>query len=243
MFAPVDSLIGLQQIQSIYAVDSAARLQPGMLITAVDPWWGAGEFIYVRAAGSIRQFGLCVLTPVFDSALNAYRYDMTEAPNTANLGRAVVVAMAPMVSGNYGWACCAGIVPVNSNASVAADSTFGIGAAGQGSTNSAGRQVLNARIIAAASTTVAKAGCQAASGSLKLTVPNSDGWFVGVYLSGTGIAAGTTVSSISPDGRTVTLSAATTAVVAGTVTATYNNATVFYNVAHLNRPFLQGAIT
>ena len=57
------------------------------------------------------------------------------------------------------------------------------------------------------------------------------------------IAAGTTVSSIDPSGRFVTLSAVTTAAVAGTVTATYNNATVFYNVAHINRPFAQGAIT
>ena len=76
-----------------------------------------------------------------------------------------------------------------------------------------------------------------------LQVPNSDGWFVGAYLSGTGIAAATTVSSIDPSGRFVTLSVVTTAAVSGSVTATYNNATIFYNVAHLNRPFAQGAIT
>ena len=102
--------------------------------------------------------------------------------------------------------------------------------------------MLNARSILAATTTSAKTNCTANSGSTQLIVPNADGWFCGVYLSGTGIAALTVVTDIAPDGRTVTLSVATTAAVTGTVTATYNNATVFYNVAHLNRPFAQGQI-
>ncbi len=53
----------------------------------------------------------------------------------------------------------------------------------------------------------------------------------------------TRVTDIDPSGTLVTLSVATTAAVNGTVTGTYNNATIFYNVAHLNRPFAQGAIT
>lgn len=224
-------------------VDTTPRLQPGFMQSFVDPWWGFGEFLYARAAGSIRAFGVCVMTPVFDSSLNSYRYDVTEVPNTANLGRSVCVSQKAMVSGDYGWFCMTGLTPVNCNASVAADTTFGIAAAGQGGANSAGKQLLGARVIAAASTTVAKANCQNLNGSTALQVPNSDGWFVGAYLSGTGVAAGATVSAISPDGRTVTMSAASTASIAGTVTATYNNATVYYNVAYINRSFAQGAIT
>lgn len=243
-FQAIDSVLGTPQ--GGYAglsVDTVPKLPPGFLLTAVDNWWGGGEFIYARAAGSIRQFGLCVITPVFDSALSSYRYDVTEVPNTANLGRTLCVATAVMTSGQYGWFQLSGITPVNCSASVAADTTFGITAAGQAGANSAGKQILNARVIVAAAATVAKAGCTASAASRQLTVPNSDGWFLGAYLSGTGIAAGTTVTAIDPSGRFVTLSANTTAIVAGTVTATYNNATVFYNVAHLNRPFAQGAIT
>ena len=244
MFAPIDSLVGAPALQfSGLIADTTPRVQPGQLITATDPWWGTGEFIYARAAGAIRQFGLCVITQVFDSTLNAYRWDVTEAPNTANLGRTLVVSPFALSSGQYAWFMCTGLTPVNCQASVAADTTFGIAAAGQGGANSAGKQVLNARVVAAATTTVAKANCTAANGSLVLAVPNSDGWFAGAYLSGTGIAAGATVVSIDPSGRFVTMSAATTALVTGTITATYNNATVFYNVAHLNRPFAQGAIT
>lgn len=244
MFAPVDAVVGVPQIQFAGLVaDTTPRVQSGNFLTAVDSWWGAGEFIYARAAGSIRAFGLCVLTPVFDSTLNSWRFDTTEVPNIANLGRMLAVATLALTSGQYAWFQISGITPVNCSASVAADTTFGIAAAGQGGANSAGKQVLNARILAAGTTTVVKANSTAQSGTTVLQVPNSDGWFVGVYLSGTGIAAGTTVSSIDPSGRFVTLSAATTAAVAGSVTATYNNGTVFYNVAHLNRPFAQGAIT
>lgn len=244
MFAGNSGILGTPQAQySGITVDTTHRLPPGQLLTMADNWWGAAEFIYARAAGAIRAFGLCVVTPVFDSTLGSYRYDVTEVPNTANLGRMLAVAPCALSSGQYTWFQISGLTPVNCSASVAADTTFGIAAAGQGGANGAGKQVLNARIAAAATTTVVKAGCTAPLGSNTLQVPNSDGWFVGAYLSGTGIAAGTTVSSIDPSGRFVTLSAATTAAVAGTVTATYNNATVFYNVAHLNRPFAQGAIT
>jgi hypothetical protein len=148
-----------------------------------------------------------------------------------------------MTSGDYGWVQISGITPVNCQASVAADTTFGIAAAGQGGANGAGKQVLNARVLVAAAATVVKANCITTGLSIALQVPNSDGWFVGAYLSGTGIAGGATVVSISPDGRTVTMSAASTAAISGSITATYNNATVFYNVAHINRPFAQGAIT
>lgn len=245
MFNPVDSLVGVPQMQfSGLVADSTPRVQPGNFLTAVDNWWGAGEFIYARAAGNIRAFGLCVITPVFDSTLGSWRYDVTEAPNTANLGRALCVSTLALTAGQYAWFTLSGLTPVNCSAAVAADTTFGIAAAGQGGANSAGKQVLNARVVGASTTTVVKTGCTALNGTNVLNVPNSDGWFVGAYLSGTGIAVGTTtVTSISPDGRVVGLSANTTAQVAGSITATYNNGTVFYNVVHLNRPLAQGAIT
>jgi hypothetical protein len=240
-YSVIDGTVGYQQISPFNLPDTTARQQPGFIVQAVDNYWGAGEFIYAKANGAVRQFGLCVLTPVVASG--AYSFNATEVPNTANLGRTLAVAMTVMDSGEFGWFCIGGVVPVNCSASVAADTTFGIAAAGQGGANAAGKQVLNARNMVAAAATVAKANSVANSGSTRLQVSNSDGWFTGIYLSGTGIAAGTTVSEISPDGTQITLSLATTAAVNGTVTGTYNNATVFYNVAYINRPFAQGAIT
>jgi hypothetical protein len=240
-FSGIDGIVGYQQLTPYNLPDTTERVQSGVIMSAVDPYWGGGEFVYAKANGSIRQFGLVVLTPAVSGGKVVY--NATEVPNTANLGRAVYVAMVPASSGQFLWICTSGVVPVNCNASVAADTTFGIAAAGQGGANTAGKQVLGGRVVIAATQTVAIAGCVANSGSNQLRVPHSAGWFAGVFLSGTGIAAGTTVTDIDPSGTLVTLSANTTAAVNGTVTATYNNATIFYNVAHINRPLAQGAIT
>lgn len=239
-FSTDSALVGSPIVAPWYLPDTTARAQPGLIFSGVDPFWGGGEFIYLKATSSIRQFGLVVITPTLSG--NQIVYGAAETGNTANQGRMLAVAMVPASSGQFFWACMSGTMPINCNASVAAGTTIGIAAAGQGGANSAGKQILNAVSALAATQTVAKTGF-ANSNSTQLFVNNSYGWFAGLYLSGTGIAASTTITDISPDGTTITLSSATTAQVNGTVTGTYNNATVFYNVCHFNRPFAQGAIT
>jgi hypothetical protein len=219
-------------------------ISAGFIATAEDPVWGPGEFIFARANGSIRQYGLCVLTPVWDATNRVFTMNMTEVPNTANLGRPLYVAQAAgaMSAGQYGWFMTTGVTPVNCSVSVAADTTFGIAAAGQGGANSAGKQVLGGRVMTAATQTVAKTG-RGANGSTIINVADTQGWFVGGYLSGTGVGAAAVITAIDPQGKFIVASVANSADVSGTVTVTYNNAVVFYNVAHLNRAFAQGAIT
>lgn len=240
-YSVIDHIVGTPQLTPFNLPDTTARAAPGLIVNAVDPYWGGGEFIYVKAGGSIRQYGLIVITQTFASGQVVYT--ATEAPNTANLGRMLGVAMTVATSGQFFWACIGGVVPVNSSAAVAADTAFGIAAAGQAGAIANGKQILNARVVVASTQTVAKANCTANSGSLLLNVPSADGWFIGAYLSGTGVASGATVTDIDPSGTRVTMSAVSTAAIAGTVTATYNNATVYYNVAHVNRPFAQGQVT
>lgn len=239
-----EGIVGAPQVSPFFNyVSTTPQQPPGFLLAGYDSWWGGGEFIYGRANGTIRHKGLVVVTPTFDSTSSTWRYEFTEAPNTANLGRTLAVAMVAMASGDYGWFQIGGVTPVDCQAAVAADTTFGIAAAGQGGANSAGKQILNARVIGASTTTVAKANCAGVSGSTVIDVPSTDGWFPGVFLSGTGVGAAARVASIMPSGRQVVATVANSAQISGTVTATYNNATIFYNVAHLNRPFAQGAIT
>jgi hypothetical protein len=235
--------VGNQPITSFWALDTVLMggqpvIPQGIIVAADDLYWGGGEFMFVKANGTIRQFGLCVVNPTFNSTLGQWEYLATEVPATANLGRTLGVAMRAATTGQFLWLSVAGLTPLSVNASVAADTTFGIGAAGQGGANVAGRQVLNARSAAPSTTTVVKQG-QAASGSTLLTVSDASGWFPGIALSGTGIAGGTTVTSVDVNNRTITLSAATTAAVNGAVTGTYTG----FIVAYLNRPFAQGAIT
>lgn len=236
--------VGVQPLTSFYSVGTTELMLSGSIVDGEDSWWGAGgEFMYVKAGGTIAQFALVTVLPTFSSSLNRWEYVATEAPNTANLGRPVGVAMSSATTGQFIWAQIGGTTPIKAGASVAADTSFGITAAGTTGAVAAGKQILNARVVAAATTTVAKANCNAPSGATVLSVPNADGWFPGIYLSGTGIAAATSVTAVDISNRRVTINNATTAAVNGTVTGTYNNATIYYNVAVLNRPFAQGAIT
>lgn len=235
------TIVGNQAISFGYMPDTTERVQPGCPITAIGDYWGGRELYYVRAAATIRSGGLVTITPVL--ANGQWRYDATEVANTANLGRPLYAAMAPMTVGQFGYVVRSGLAVVNCTASVAANTTFGIVAAGQGGANSAGKQVLNAVCIAPATTTVVKTNCMANAASNRLRVPSTDGWFIGCYLSGTGIAAATTVLGFDDDERSVILSANTTAAVNGSVTGTYNNGTIFYNLVHMDHAFAQGAIT
>lgn len=241
MFLP-NNQIGFPPVNNFYDVDTTEKILCGTEMVGIDPYWGPGEFIYGKAGDTISQYAPCVCTPVFDSTAKRWVYTFTEVPNTANLGRDLYICQGSMASGEFGWFMMSGLTPVDCQASVAADTTFGIAAAGQGGANSAGKQILGARVIAAATTTSVKAAV-GNNGSTQIVANDTNGWFVGVFLSGTGIQAGTTVSAIASDGRTVTLSLATNAAVNGNITATYNNAIIFYNIARINHPIAQGAIT
>lgn len=243
-----DRMVGAPPIEQIIPVPAnlaALPVPPGFMLMTEDPVWGCGKFIFARANGAIRQYGLCVLTPVWDATNRVIRFDMTEVPATANLGRPLYVAQCygALSTGQYAWFMQSGVTPVNSNASVAADTTFGIAAAGQGGANVAGRQVLGARAITPATQTVVKPVLSGAVGTRVINFRDVEGFFAGGFLSGTGIAAGTTIVNIDPNGRFVNISADLTADVTGNVTQTANNGTIFYNLAHLNEPFAQGAIT
>lgn len=229
--------------------------QSGQIVGGYSDFWGGAEFMYVRATAAIRQFGIVKLTRTFQAPqdptipsggptlASVWEATVTEAASTAILGNSVGIAMRDMATNEYGWVMITGCCPVNMNASVAADTTFSVAATGQGGAAVAGKQVLNARVMAAGSTTVVKKG-YGKNGALQLRVADGMGWFPGIYLSGTGIQATTTVTDMSDDGTIATLSLALSAAIqGGNVTGTYNNATIFYNVAAFDRPFQQGAIT
>lgn len=213
----------------------------GTIMTPIDPYWGGAEVIRLRVPANTTA--IAVGTAAIYN--NAFAY--TIAPNTANLGQPLAFAVnaVPLNAGfdQYAWFYIGGTFPALSGASVAANTATGITAAGTLGANSAGKQVLNARVQVAATNTVVKANSNTTSGSTLLRVPNSDGWFVGLYLSGTGIPALTTVTAIDASGTLITMSLAATATGSVSVTGTYNNATVFWNVLNANRPFAQGAIT
>ena len=242
-YTVIHQSIGTPPIVSLQSIDTVEKLQPGLIVSAVDPYWGGGEFQYVKAGGTIPAFGACVVLPTFNATTLKWEFIATAVPNTANLGRSAYVAQAAATVGQFFWVMLSGVSPVSCSASVTANTTVGITGTGQLGANTAGKQVLNAWCAGAATTTVVKANASGLAGATKIDVPNTDGLFVGAYLSGTGVGASATISSIDPGGRFIVASVANSALIAGSVTATYNGGGIFYNVIHMNRPFYQGAIT
>lgn len=211
----------------------------GTIIQCVDPYFGPLELIRLSVATS-------TAVPVGAAAIWTSAYAYTACPDTANLGCPVAFSLNSVASNatyvQYAWFVISGLYPVKSTAAVSADTKFGITGAGTvgGVTN--GKQIVNSIIRVASTNTVAKT-CYVRNGKTTLISPSGTaGWFVGAYLSGTGIQATTTVSAIDPDGITVTLSLAANATGTNSITATYNNSSVYFNVAQMDRPFAQGQV-
>jgi len=241
-YASVSGVLGTPALANYGVADTpTAKVALGTIINAVDPYWGGAELVYVQyplsqavKVGAILCWDLA--TP-FVASLVA---------NTTLLGKSVgfaLNAVASSATAQFGWVIIAGQFPVWCSASVAANTAFGIVAAGQGGALAAGKQINGARVTLAATTTVVKAGTNTVSGSPIIQVPNADGWFVGTAISGTGIAASSVITGIAIDGRTITLNNNATATGSVSATGTYNDATNFWNVAVFDRPQAQGPIT
>lgn len=238
-YSQVTPIAGKQQQGYFYQVDTIQREVLGAVVTGLDAYFGYAEFMYVQfpASAAITQGQIVVVSGFGGSS----GYSASVAPTTANTGRSIYVcfnAVASVASVQYGWVMRSGNAVVKAAASVAAGTTFGIDSSTAGSVNanSAGRQVLNAVSIAPSTTTVVKTG-NVTNGSTLVRFSNVDGIVPGLAISGTGVSG--TVSSIDPDNRTVTMSAAATASGSTSVTFTYTG----FIVAQIDRPFLQGAIT
>jgi hypothetical protein len=223
--------------------DTIRLTSEGDIITFEDPFFGGGEAIYARANATIAPLEPVVFTPVFDTTEGRYVYAASPVPNTASLGKPAAVYMggASIASGQYGLFQVSGLTPVACNATVLANVAVGVAAAARLGAWATTKGVANCICAAPATTTVVKKACYIQNASGQIRVPNSEGWFVGMPLTGTGIGASAKISNISNDGKIVTVDVVSTASGNIDVTGTYNNATIFWNVIHMNRSFYQGA--
>jgi hypothetical protein len=248
-FHNLNPVAGTRPMAQFYATDTVLDENMGTTVLAVDPYYGGAEFIFCFFPSVVNEKQLVALTPTFDSTNSRWRINATAVANTANLAQPLGVAFMPTTAVNsYGWVQIGGITQVNSSAAVAADTSFGIAAAGQAGAVAAGKQVLNARVVGASSTTVVKVSQGSVNGigvtgDNRVLLNNCEGLFVGGYISGTGLAAANKITAIDISEKMITVSVVHTATVTGNVTMTPNNGTIFYNTVFLNRPFAQGAIT
>jgi len=197
--------------------------------TAGVPNGGGGEFIYVKAGGTF----VCGRLVHVDKDWN-----LLDVPSTANTGRPAYVAISDFTATNaYGWVMAAGMCPIKTSVAATAGAVF-VGTAGLVTpTPAAGKALLNATCLIAASGSFTRSGTTT-KGSKRIAVADVSGLYVGLVPSGTGIAAGT-IESIEPGGSGFNNSAVATAT--GTVTVTFTH--TGFGIYHIEHPFVQGQIT
>lgn len=194
MYAPIN-FAAATSMNDWFSPDTTQRHQLGIVVDAMDPFWGYGKFQYIKSNDAILKGSLVVVgTP------NTFLG--TLLPNTASLGVPFGVAPAPIPSGSYGWIQIFGNAVYKTNATVAADATVGIGAAGIIGAYSTLKGMVGVHNLKAATATVTVTAVTT-NGTGVLTTSGYDGFFLGAALSGTGIPASTLVTKLDPDGRTI----------------------------------------
>lgn len=238
MFAPVSPTAGVQPFNDWFAPDTTQRNALGLKVDAVDPYWGWGEFVYIKSNDAILKGSLVAVG-------TAPTYLGTLLPSTAGQGFPFGVAMAPMASGTYGWIQTAGMAVYKTNATVAADTAVAVAAAGIAGTLANGKQLVGVRNVKAATATVTNATTITTLNSSVLDTGGYDGFFLGLTLTGTGIPASTIVAKLDPDGRRIYMGSAIgtidkLATASGTITltGTYTG----FGAGIINNPFAQGQV-
>ena len=228
---------GNSAVSDWFVPDTVQKQQLGLTIAAVDPYWGQGEFVYLKSNAAVLKGSLVIWNETYNAVL---------LPSTAGQGFPFAVAMNNAAAGTFFWAQTKGRCVYKTGATVAADAAIGIGVAGVASTNTAGKQLLGVRnVVAATGTVTVTAGTRVGNGIL--TTNGYDGFFLGMTLSGTGIPATTVVAALSSDGNTIFTGSAigtlgdrnSTATGTITLTGTYTG----YGSGIIANGFTQGAIT
>ena len=238
MFAAIGPFAGTQPFNDWFVPDTIQRHVLGTTVTAVDPYWGAGKFMYIKSNDALVKGSLTMWNELYQGNL---------LPSTTLQGFPFGVAMAPMASGVFGWIQLEGRAVYATSATVAADAAVAIAAAGVVGASATGKQLVNVRNRVAATGTKTFTA-YTYNGYAKIFCPMGyDGAFLGMALSGTGVGASAVVAALDPDGKTLyagtaigTASGAnSTASGSITLTGTYTG----YGSGMINNPFAQGAIT
>jgi hypothetical protein len=238
MFAAITPTLGTQPFNDWFAPDTTQRQALGMEVTAVDPYWGTGVFVYLKSNDAVLKGSAVMWDEIYQAAL---------LPSAVTQGFPFAIAMAPAASGTYFWAQHTGRAVYKTNATVAADGVLAVAAAGILGATATGKQVLGIRNRISATGTVTASVLTTNGTNVLLAQKGYDGFFLGAVLTGTGIGASAVVAGLDPDGKRIytgtaigTLSGANqTASGQVTLTGTYTG----YGSGILNRPSCMQIVT
>lgn len=238
MFSAISPTLGTQPFNDWFTPDTTQRQPLGMEVTAVDPFWGTGVFMYVKSADAVLKGSVVMWDESYNAAL---------LPSTVTQGFPFGVAMNAIPSGSYGWIQTVGRAVYKTNATVAADGVLAIAAAGILGATATGKQVLGIRNRVSATGTKTLTVQTTLGNGVLVAAAGYDGLFLGMALSGTGIPASTVVAALDPDGRRIYTGSAigtlgdknSTATGSITLTGTYTG----FGSGMLNRPSCMQIVT
>lgn len=215
---------------NIQATDSEQKWPIGTIVTAVDPEFGEGEFIYLPGVAN---------TVVGDVVLyNLLTKTTTRCPATGGVGQ-IAIAMSPNVAGQWGWYQISGAAVMRANDAIAAGAQLYMAAIGAvDDASAAGEDIKSAISLAAAGANLSARGAHTVSGSKIITVDSLDGLFVGCTVAGTGIDSGSVITGIGPAAGLYTNQIEVDKAATATGSTTMTPATTGYVVAAVNRPFI-----
>lgn len=220
----------------------ADSIQPaiGTIVQAVDPHYGPGEFIWAYGCASNAIGKFATIDPMTGT---------TTLTAAGGRGALVGVSLVTNTSTTTAqWWQISGVA-YGDVAAAFADNGLVYATATAGVVDDAvvsGDQVVGALGASAIDYAPGAKTCSTTNGSDIVRVPNIDGLVVGMGVSGTGIAGGTTISAIGyggvfppvagPQPLTIKLSAAATATGSASLTFTGTG----YALVQLNRPNMVG---
>lgn len=137
-YSTISPVVGAQPIAT---TDTVQRHPLGMIVQAVDPTYGVGEFIYLLGVGST-----VVGTPV---TYNTTGWQTALGPVGSNKPEPIAFAMSANVASSYGWYQIGGraIAKKTSGGALGANAAVGIKTSALVSASGSGKEILGALTI------------------------------------------------------------------------------------------------
>lgn len=150
-YSVTSHVIGTQPIADTSTVQNHPL---GTVVTAIDPTYGVGEFIYLVGVAST-----AVGAPV---TYNTTSYTTALAPVGANKPQPIAFAMSANVASQYGWYQISGIVVAKKTCTVslAANAAVGVLTTGLVAGTGSGKEIQGALVAAVASATAGRTTVQ-----------------------------------------------------------------------------------
>lgn len=231
----VSGLAGHQPNDNMFKPDLVQSHPLGFVMDFYDTFFGWQRVIYAKAAAAMVVGTPAVLSWATASAASVTpTVTATAMPTAIAQGKPIAVAkQAFSAADQTGWFIISGICPVAGTSALAADAAVFAQAAGRIGATGVGKQLVGINVLKTSTATVTKANSIVDKGTFNIKVTNTDGLFIGMPITGTGVGSSAKITNISTD-NVLTVDVVSTASGTVTITGTYNDGTIYWLTCLVN---------